>query len=131
MVELTEIKTKWQIKKIKVGFQLNFPNIMAYIIRILLHREELDLACYFTAFYNFNLDERMLLEAIVNDQYRWINYVWAFRKHYYPYAPGKKADNEETEENEMIIKVNDKQVLVIDLKELFRLVMQVYEGKGN
>tara|TARA_B110000285_G_C14949972_1_gene526260 strand:+ start:311 stop:490 length:180 start_codon:yes stop_codon:yes gene_type:complete len=28
-IELTQIRTKWQIKKIKVGFQLNFPDMMA------------------------------------------------------------------------------------------------------
>lgn len=82
-IEKTEIETKWQIKKIKVGFQLNFPKMMAQIINILLYRKELHLACYLTAFYNFTLEESMIIKAITKDHYHWLNYVWAFNKNYY------------------------------------------------
>jgi hypothetical protein len=63
--------------------------MMARIIQILLFREEVYLACYLTAFYNFKLEETMLVKAISKskDHYKWINYVWAFHKNYYDFVP--------------------------------------------
>jgi len=56
--------------------------MMANIIKILLFREEIHLACYLTAFYEFALDEIMIKQAIDSDHYLWLNFVWAFQKNF-------------------------------------------------
>ena len=65
---------------------------MAQIIEILLYRQEEDLACYLTAFYDFNLEKpkkqeksicKLIYMAIEYDQYKWLNFVWAFKRNYY------------------------------------------------
>jgi len=78
---------------IKVGFQLRFPIYMANIIKVLLFRDETDLACYLTAFYEIQVDELMIQEAIDSDYYKWLNYVWAFRKNYVVEASGHREVN--------------------------------------
>jgi hypothetical protein len=82
-IENTEIKTKYQIQKIKVGLQMRFPHLMSSIIEVLLFREEMDLACYLTAYYDFYLDIAMIIKAIDHDYLKWLNFVWAFKKNYY------------------------------------------------
>lgn len=39
-IELTDLRTEYQIRKVRVGFQLRFPILMSRIIDILLHRKE-------------------------------------------------------------------------------------------
>mmetsp|Transcript_13249 Transcript_13249/g.20707 ORF Transcript_13249/g.20707 Transcript_13249/m.20707 type:complete len:228 (+) Transcript_13249:970-1653(+) len=55
---------------------------MANILKILLYREEEGLACFLTAFYEVSLDEIMIKQAIENDHFVWLNYVWVFQKNY-------------------------------------------------
>lgn len=43
---------------------MRFPILMKNIIDILLYREEMDLACYLTAHYDFFLDREILVKAI-------------------------------------------------------------------
>ena len=53
---------------------------MSNIIRILFFKEEEDLACYLTAFYNVHVDEELIKAAIAMDKYKWLNYLWIFKK---------------------------------------------------
>ena len=53
---------------------------MANIVWILLYNKEEKLACYLTAFYKIQLNEELLNFAIINGQFEWLNYVWAFKK---------------------------------------------------
>jgi len=53
---------------------------MQKILQILLHRKEEELACYLTAFYNISVTRTMIAQAIDHDQYRWLNFLWAFNK---------------------------------------------------
>lgn len=53
---------------------------MSDIIKILFFKEEEDLACYLTAFYNVHVDEQLIEHAIVQNQYKWLNFVWVFKK---------------------------------------------------
>ena len=81
----------------------------------------------------------MLLSAITKDQYKWINYVWAFHKNYYEYNEKKDKkkedkgddDEENNNDNDQVIIVNGEKVQNVDLKELFRLIIQVYTKEGN
>jgi hypothetical protein len=53
---------------------------MANIIRILLYMDEEPLACYLTAFYEINIDKAMIQNAIIRNNYQWLNYLWVFEK---------------------------------------------------
>lgn len=55
---------------------------MGNIIRILLFREEVKLACYLTAYYEIELDINMYINAINFDHFEWMNYLWVFKKNY-------------------------------------------------
>lgn len=81
-VEKTEIRTIQQIRKVKAGFQKNFPLFMAGVLKILLFKKEEDLACMLTAFYDLDLDETMYNLAIRKGQYKWLQYLWIFKKNF-------------------------------------------------
>ena len=53
---------------------------MQDIIRVLFFNDEEDLACYLTAFYEVYVDEDLLKTAIAMDKYKWLNYLWVFKK---------------------------------------------------
>ncbi len=42
--------------RIKGAFRLRFPCFMANIVKILLYRDEVNLACFLTAYYEISLD---------------------------------------------------------------------------
>jgi hypothetical protein len=72
---------------------------MTSILEILLYRGELDLACYLTAFYDFNMEKKekntpakLIMLSIEYDQYKWLNYVWAFKRNYYNSDKKKKIN---------------------------------------
>lgn len=71
---------------------------MTSLLEILLYRNEEDLSCYLTAFYDFNMIKKkgeackLLLMAIEYDQFKWLNYVWAFKKNYYNSDKKKKIN---------------------------------------
>jgi hypothetical protein len=56
--------------------------LMANIIKILLFRGEMSLACYLTAFYSISIDKDMFNMAIEKKQLTWLNYVYAFQKNF-------------------------------------------------
>lgn len=91
-IEMTEIRTIYQIRKVKVGLQLNFPFFMAKVLKILLFRDEEALGCYLTAFYRLSLDEEMINQAIDEDYFLWLNYLWAFKKNSVINEYGKKEE---------------------------------------
>lgn len=55
---------------------------MSTIIKILLYRKEVGLACLLTSYYEISLDEDLIFGAIENNQFEWLSYVWAFGKNY-------------------------------------------------
>ena len=55
---------------------------MGNIIKILLHYDEEKLACFLTAYYEIELDVIMYIDAIENDHFHWLNYLWVFKKNY-------------------------------------------------
>ena len=56
MIENFSITTVHQLRKIKVGFQLRFPSLMTEMIQLLLFKNEVNLACYLTAFYELSIN---------------------------------------------------------------------------
>jgi hypothetical protein len=67
---------------LKNALRLRFPQFMASIIKILLYRDEIKLACFLTSYYELSLDEDLIIQAIEQKQFEWLNYVWAFGKNY-------------------------------------------------
>jgi len=55
---------------------------MANILKILLYREEVGLACLLTVYYELALDELMIRQAIYCEHYEWLNFLWAFEKNF-------------------------------------------------
>ena len=53
---------------------------MANILKILLYYDEIDLACYLTSFYEIQCDENMIEQAIKNDYFKWLNFLWVLEK---------------------------------------------------
>ena len=92
-IETTEIRTKAQIMKLKLGLQLRFPMFCSDIIKILLYRKEMDLACYMTAFYNLWIEKELVINAVEFRWLRWVQYVFAFNKNIL--SDAKKKDDDE------------------------------------
>jgi hypothetical protein len=65
-----------------MAFKLRSPILMANIAQILLYYDEIDLACYLTAYYEIQCDEHMIQNAICDDYFQWLNYLWVFDKNY-------------------------------------------------
>jgi hypothetical protein len=65
-IEMVSIQTDDDIKQLKDSLRLRFPVLMATIIKILLYRGEVALACVLTAYYEISLDEDMIFSAIDN-----------------------------------------------------------------
>jgi len=82
-VETCEIKTEYHVRRLKVGLQTVFPLLMANLVKILMYRKEMDLACYLTVFYQIAIDEEMVKNAIEMKQFSWLRYVYAFKKNKY------------------------------------------------
>ena len=81
--------------KIKVGFQLRFPHFMADIIRLLLYREEEDLACYLTAFYEIMLQEDIIDRAVKTSKFNWLKYLWAFNQNIFQFNESRMNKNDQ------------------------------------
>lgn len=50
------------------------------------------LACFFTALYEITLYKEDICKAINDNNYEWLNYIWAFKRNYigdYPYQNKK------------------------------------------
>jgi len=63
---MTSIETESDIRQLKTSFRLRFHVLMATIIKILLFRKEVSLACMLTAYYEISLDEDLIFSAIEN-----------------------------------------------------------------
>lgn len=81
-IEMCELETEEDIQKLKNSLRLRFPVFISNIIKILLYKEEINLACFLTAYYELSLDENMIFAAIEQKSFQWLNYVWAFGKNY-------------------------------------------------
>ena len=76
------MNTAEDMKVLKNSLRLRFPVLMATIVKILLFRSELKLACLLTSMYEISIDSQMISAAIDHKQYEWLSYVWAFGKNY-------------------------------------------------
>ena len=50
--------------RLKSSMRLRFPMFMADIVKILLYRDEIKLACFLTSYYELSLDEDLIFLAI-------------------------------------------------------------------
>jgi len=51
---------------------------MTNILKIALHKEEEKLACILTAYYNIQIKEEMIGRALVNENFEWLMFLYAF-----------------------------------------------------
>lgn len=77
-----KIETDEELERLKSKLRFKFPNLMANIVLILLHKREENLACFLTAYYELALDESTILYAIDIGWFKWLDFVWAFGKNY-------------------------------------------------
>lgn len=84
---------------------------MTEIIQLLLFKDEVDLACYLTSFYELSINQSILELAIERKHHKWINYIWAFEKNY---------DGPPRERRPKIL-----------LKQLFRYIEDLLHGKDD
>ena len=82
VVELVELKDENDMEELKRSFRLNFPCLMATIVKVLLYKEEEKLACLLTAYYEIEFSAKMIHSAIGKDNLEWLMFVWAFGKNY-------------------------------------------------
>jgi hypothetical protein len=59
------------------------------VINVLLWLGEEKLACWFTAFYEIELEQSDIKSAIWEEKYEWLNYVWAFKRNNVELEDGK------------------------------------------
>ncbi len=78
MIEATRIEDRDVLMRIKYSFRTKFENLMTNILKISLQKEEERIACMVTAYYEINLDEDMLIQALATEQYEWLKFVWGF-----------------------------------------------------
>jgi len=64
---MAQVQTADEIKQLKTSFRLRFPVLMSTIIKILLYRKEVGLACLLTSYYEISLDEDLIFGAIENN----------------------------------------------------------------
>ena len=63
-IELMSVETDEELERLKNKLRFKFPSLMANIALILLHKEEENLACFLTAYYELALEETTILYAI-------------------------------------------------------------------
>lgn len=67
---------------IKYSFRMRFERFMTNVLKIAMRKNEEKITCLITAYYEFQLDNFMLIEALANDKYYWLMFVWAFEKNF-------------------------------------------------
>ena len=115
-IELIEIETDEQMVKLKTQFRLHFPVLMSNILKVLLFNEEERLACLLTAYYEVALEQEMIYQAVCNERFKWLNYVWAFGKNWIGIRRnwnGEKFDRKTTRKS---------QPRIINLVRLFSII---------
>ena len=90
---------------------------MTEMISLLLFKDEVDLACYLTSFYELSINTQILGLAIERKHHRWINFIWAFEKNY----EGPPQE---------FLRPQDKRKKII-LKELFKIIEERLQGKDD
>ena len=81
-IENMEIETDEQMVVLKTQLRLQFPLLMANIVKVMLFKEEEKLACLLTSYYEMSLDEDSFYQAVDNKSFTWLSFVWAFGKNY-------------------------------------------------
>lgn len=103
------------MKKLKASLQIRFPMLASDIIKVLLSRREMDLACYMTAFYNIWLEKEHICQAVEFRWLKWVQYVFAFNKNFLSNDPDEEPDLREP----------------ITFKKLFGVIDQYYKNEGD
>ena len=81
-MEMISLETDQELEDLKNALRLWFPIFCSNIVKILLFRDEEKLACLLTAYYELHVSKEMILCAIDNNNFQWLNYLWAFGKNY-------------------------------------------------
>ena len=55
---------------------------MTNVLKIALSKNEEKLACIITAYYEVALEEEMIIRALTESNYEWLQFTWAFEKNY-------------------------------------------------
>ena len=84
-IEQCTIETEEDLDILKKNLRIYFPSLMAKIVEILLYRQEEQLACLLTAYYELNLQSANLKTAVKEKQFKWLSFVWVFGKNWYGY----------------------------------------------
>lgn len=69
-----------ELLRCKVAFRVRFANMMTNILKIALQKEEEKLACILTAYYNIAIKEEMIGRALVNENFEWLMFLFAFNR---------------------------------------------------
>ena len=93
---------------LKTHFRIYFPNLMSTIVKILLYKEEEDLACLLTAYYELSLDTESYLYAIEGNNFKWLSFVWAFGKNW---ILSRRSDNAQ----------------LVNIKQLLGMIDQIFK----
>jgi len=81
-IETMLFESEEDAEKLKSMFRIQFPCLMANIVKILLFKKEEKLACLLTAYYELSLDEDSYYQAVDNKNFQWLEFVWAFGKNF-------------------------------------------------
>jgi len=54
--------------------------LMSEVIKVLLYRKEIDLACYLTSFYNLWIEKELICQAVEYKNLQWVKFLFAFNK---------------------------------------------------
>jgi hypothetical protein len=82
MIENTRLEDINQLQEVKKSFRTKFQNLMTNILKIALQKEEEMLACIITAYYEVIIEQEMLIKALSMDNFRWLQFLWAFQKNF-------------------------------------------------
>ena len=55
---------------------------MSEVVKVLLYRKEIDLACYLTSFYNLWIEKELICQAVEFKNLKWIKFLFAFEKNF-------------------------------------------------
>ena len=91
MINATTITDMDQLILVKQGFRIKFQNLMTNVLKICLKKEEEMLACVITAYYEVIVELEMVIRALSEDNYKWLQFLWAFDKNFI--GPRAKEDS--------------------------------------
>ena len=82
MIENTKLEDLQSLQEVKKSFRVKFQNLMTNILKIALQKEEEMIACIITAYYEVTLEQEMLIKALSMDNFKWLQFLWAFQKNF-------------------------------------------------